>query len=124
LRARVGEIVERSLSRQPKFRWNLKQAAPAFAMLAAVLVMVRVYHPRSELASTAIQAHKQFVTGMFPLDVRSSSPEVISAWFTERVSFHLKLPPYQEMPELVRPPSSPGWAGGEFPEHPDTSSLR
>jgi len=72
-------------------------------MLAAVFAVVRFYQPRSELTSAAIQAHTQVVKGTLPLEVRSSSPEVISAWFTRRVPFHLNLPPYREMPELVQP---------------------
>lgn len=103
LRARIREMIERTISTRPRFQWRIRQAIPAFAMLAAIFVAVRLYHPRSELTSTAIQAHTQFVKGMLPLEVRSSSPEIISAWFTERVPFHLKLPPYQEMPELVQP---------------------
>ena len=103
LRTRVREIIESTVATRPRFRWRLVHAIPALATLAAIFTVVRLYHPRSELTDTAIQAHTQIVRGVLPLEVHSSSPEVLSAWFTQRVPFHLKLPPYREMPELVQP---------------------
>lgn len=103
LHTRIREMIEQTASARPGLRWRIRQAIPALAMLAAVFAFVRFYHPRSELASAAIQAHTQFVKGALPLEVRSASPELVSAWFAARVPFHLKLPPYRQMPELVQP---------------------
>ncbi len=110
----VREFIQRAIYKRPKFAWPLQVAIPAFAILAAVFVAVRFHHPRSELTSAAIQAHRQFVRGMLPLGVRSSSPEAISAWLTQRTAVRLKLPPYQEMPEGVQPVQLQGGRLTEF----------
>jgi hypothetical protein len=44
----------------------------------------------------AVQTHQRYVRGQLPLEISSVSPEQISSWFTNKVSFILELPSYQE----------------------------
>lgn len=50
----------------------------------------------SEFALMAVQTHQRYVRGQLPLEISSVSPEKISRWFANKVSFSLELPSYQE----------------------------
>ena len=45
----------------------------------------------------AAQTHRQQLAGQLPLEVRTTSPSEISAWFADRVPFRFRLPTYQEV---------------------------
>ena len=92
-----------------RFRWVSLQ--PAFALLLLILAVAgglwmerrtrRV--PLSKFASAALQAHKRHLHGERPLELRSSSPEVISAWFHGKVPFQVKLPKNEDLPAQQQP---------------------
>ena len=104
LRARIRKMIERTASISPSWHWRIPQAVPALALLLVLGGLVLLRSPaHAELAVLAVDAHKRYVRGEMPLDVRSASPDAVSAWMNERIPLHLKLPAYQEMPELVRP---------------------
>jgi len=44
----------------------------------------------------AVETHRQQIAGRLPLEVRTSSPAEISAWFTSKLPFHFRLPNSQE----------------------------
>lgn len=44
----------------------------------------------------AVEAHRHYARGVFPLDVASNQPRVVSEWLEPRVPFHLTLPNYPE----------------------------
>jgi anti-sigma factor RsiW len=50
----------------------------------------------SEFAKLAVEAHQQHLGGELNLEISSTSPEVVSDWFSGQVSFSVKLPNYQE----------------------------
>src|SRR5215469_4276298 len=51
---------------------------------------------RSWFAKLAVEAHQQHLGGELSLEISSTSPEVVSDWFSGQVSFSVKLPNYQE----------------------------
>ncbi|HKF58898.1 MAG TPA: zf-HC2 domain-containing protein [Blastocatellia bacterium] len=50
----------------------------------------------SGFAKLAVEAHQQHLGGELRLEISSTSPEVVSDWFSGQVSFSVKLPNYQE----------------------------
>lgn len=46
----------------------------------------------------AVTAHRGYLDGNHGLDLRSSSPERVKAWFTNKVPFHFRLPSPQAGP--------------------------
>jgi anti-sigma factor RsiW len=102
LRARVRKILDR-----PRFlwsRWHTFQAIAVVALFAIVFGLAFLRRSaHSELADLAIKAHKRYVGGELALEVRSASPQIVSDWVNGRMPLHLKLPAYDEMPELVHP---------------------
>lgn len=106
LKAKVGEIL--SGSKQPVvrsrgLRWALPIAAALLVLLLPVViwrVMRQQDHPEngapSAFATMAAESHLRHSRGQLPLEVESSEPEKISAWFANKVNFNVKLPSYQE----------------------------
>ena len=50
----------------------------------------------SSFALKAAETHLRRTRGQLPLEVESASPQHISAWFSNKVMFSVKLPNYQE----------------------------
>jgi anti-sigma factor RsiW len=106
VRARVEQLGARSA-------WT--RAWPwALAVAAAILVAFAVHErarrpsmerttPGSEFARLAADTHQRWVRGQLPLEIRSQSPEEISAWFADKVPFNLKLPSFREQPGQPKP---------------------
>jgi anti-sigma factor RsiW len=89
--------------------WASPQVAVAMLLLlltiAGGLWMERQTRrpPLSEFASAALQAHKRRLRGALSSELRSSSPEAISAWFQGKVPFHVKLPNNEDLPTQQQP---------------------
>lgn len=106
LKAKVAAIL--SGSKQPvvrsrRLRWALPIAAALLVLLLPVViwrVMRQQDHPEngapSAFATMAAESHLRHSRGQLPLEVESSEPEKISAWFANKVNFNVKLPSYQE----------------------------
>jgi len=99
LRARVSAIERESASipARGKLRpWtsNWKVLVPAVLAIAIALLLVpnitRKVHA-SSYVETAVANHAGFLNGSVKPDIRSSSPEVIAAWFLGKVPFQLRL---------------------------------
>src|SRR5262249_28844731 len=50
----------------------------------------------SEFARLAVDSHQQHLGGGLDLQISSTSPEAVSTWFANQVSFKVELPNYQE----------------------------
>jgi len=50
----------------------------------------------SEFAILAVDTHQKHLGGGLALEITSTSPETVSNWFADQVSFGVKLPNYQE----------------------------
>lgn len=107
LKAKVAEILsgpkQPARERAQRLRWALPIAAALLVLLLPVVIwrVVREEdHPEngvpSAFAAKAAESHLRHVRGQLPLEVEYSEPEKISAWFTNKVNFNVKLPSYQE----------------------------
>jgi anti-sigma factor RsiW len=65
-----------------------------FAFVPNVVRQVRA----ASYVETAVAAHRSYLDGDHPLELRSSSPELVTAWFTDKVPFHFRLPNPQSGP--------------------------
>lgn len=107
LKTSVAELVKGS-SKQPVVRTQrLNWALPIAAALLVLLLPVVIWrvvrqdkHPEngvpSAFAAKAAESHLKHTRGQLPLEVESSNPQHISAWFENKVNFNVKLPSYQE----------------------------
>lgn len=77
-----------------RFRRWVPVAAAAIVLLAASLAWTSA--GRYGYEKFAVQAHRGYARGAFPLDVSSSQPQAVSTWLRSRVPFHLTLPLYPE----------------------------
>jgi mycothiol system anti-sigma-R factor len=59
--------------------------------------VVRQAHA-SSYVETAVALHRSYLDGNRTPDLRSSSPELVTAWFTGKVPFHFRLPDAQSAP--------------------------
>ncbi len=83
---------------------NVRQALMLAFVAVFILAVVWLVASRrdtalngpSEFALMAVETHQRYVRGQLPLEISSVSPEQISQWFTNKVSFSLELPSYQE----------------------------
>ena len=117
LRARVQEILNerdtlggaqlpgssRLPPSQSRFSWGVTIAAGLLVLLLPILVWRVVRQTEtpstaqpSNFALWAADTHMRHTRGQLPLEVESASPQDISAWFSGKVKFSVKLPNYQE----------------------------
>jgi anti-sigma factor RsiW len=64
------------------------------AFVPSVVRQVRA----ANYVQTAVAAHRSYLEGNRPLGLRSSSPELVTLWFTDKVPFHFRLPSAQSVP--------------------------
>jgi anti-sigma factor RsiW len=68
--------------------------AVSFAFVPNVVRQVRA----ASYVETAVAMHRSYLEGNRPPGLRSSSPELVTAWFTDKVPFHFRLPNAQSAP--------------------------
>ena len=74
---------------------NLRMVAAGFASIALVLSFAPFMLQRvraADYVDTAVSAHRNYLEGKLPLEFSSDSAGDISAWFADKVPFHLQLP--------------------------------
>ena len=59
-----------------------------FAFIPSVLRQVRA----ASYVESAVATHRSYVDGNRPLTLRTGSPELVTAWFTNKVPFQFRLP--------------------------------
>jgi hypothetical protein len=80
--------------------FDIKVLAPTLATTVLVLLFVpnAVRQARaSSYVETAVTAHRSYVSGKFPPGLRSSLPEMVTAWFADKVPFCFRLPSAQSV---------------------------
>lgn len=109
MRARVEEM-QHAVRSARRRRWALGLAAALSGILILGIFLReggRRFSERasrgSEFALFAADTHQRWVRGQLPLEIRSQSPEEISAWFADKVPFNLKLPSFRELPDQPKP---------------------
>lgn len=106
LRAKVAAMVAGSPSvtrRSLRLKWILPVAAAVLVVLLPLVVwrgMRLGNRPAnagpSQFALMAAESHLRHARGQLPLEMESTHPDAISAWFANKVDFNVKLPSYQE----------------------------
>ncbi len=84
----------------PVPRWG------AMVMIALLVAFGMLFTPpivrhtqAAEYIDTALTTHRSYLKGELPLEIRSASPEVVTAWFADKVSFDFRLPSSGSFPE-------------------------
>ena len=106
LRAKVARVMsgsEAGAERPARLKWILPVAAAVLVLLVPLVVWrgLRQTNGRanagpSGFALRAAENHLRHVRGQLPLEMESTNPDEISAWFANKVNFNVKLPSYQE----------------------------
>lgn len=89
--ARDLAVLSRSITR-PRY---LEAAAAVVVLAALASLLLAQLLQRSTAASyveAAVAAHRGFVDGSLPLEVRTGSPSAVTAWFAGKVPFPFRLP--------------------------------
>jgi anti-sigma factor RsiW len=75
-------------------RYALALAATLLLIISGFLLVPRllVESNASSFVATAIDSHRAISDSAVQLDVQSESPSVVSAWFSQRVSFPFRMP--------------------------------
>ena len=75
-------------------RYSLAFAAMLCLVVGGLLLAsrVRVESNANSFVATAIDSHRALSDAALQLDVQSESPSVVSAWFSQRVSFPFRMP--------------------------------
>jgi len=85
--------------RQPTFRWKPLAAMTLVFVLGLVVIPDAVQRVRAtDYVEAATQIHRSYLDGVLPLQCRSGSPEVITAWLAGKIPFRFQLPTSQPVP--------------------------
>lgn len=77
-------------------RWKVLVPAVLGMMLCFLLISNQMREVRaSEYVSAALSAHREYLSGQLPLQIRTDSPEAVTGWLAGKVSFPLRLPDSQ-----------------------------
>jgi Putative zinc-finger len=86
-------------SRQPAFPWKPLAAMILVTVLGLVFIPDAVQRVRAtDYVEAATRIHRSYLDGILPLQCRSRSPEVITAWLAGKTPFHFQLPASQSVP--------------------------
>jgi anti-sigma factor RsiW len=98
---RVPQVIWQVLRGPTQWLESWKVLTPAALVIALCLVLVPKTMTQVRAAhyvATAVTAHRSYVKGDLPLEIRSDSPEVVTAWVTSKVPLHFRLPAAQSIP--------------------------
>jgi anti-sigma factor RsiW len=81
------------------FSWKPLAATILVVVLGLVFIPDAVQRVRAtDYVEAATLIHRSYLDGVLPLQCRSRSPEVITAWFGGKTPFHFQLPAPQSVP--------------------------
>ena len=107
LRANVAKLLQGPGHRRTSFPSWMAIAACALLALGLAVSWFAAAGPfredRTPFVDTAVKTHLRYVEGQLPLEILSDSPEKVSAWFTGKLGFNLKLPDYPQGPTEPKP---------------------
>lgn len=101
LHSRVLQFLSLSLraAQRSNFRWATLAAMVFVVMLGLLLVPTVVRHAEAAtFIDTAVTTHRSYQENQLPLEIRSDSPEAVTAWFAGKVPFQFRLPASQSQP--------------------------
>lgn len=79
-----------------------KVLAPAALLIALCLILIPETARQvraADYVQTALAAHRSYLNGSLPQEIRSDSPEVVTAWVARKVPFHFCLPAARSIPD-------------------------
>jgi anti-sigma factor RsiW len=84
---------------QRAFSWKTLAAMTVVLVLSLVFIPGAVQRVRAmDYVEAATKIHRSYLDGALPLQCRSHSPEVVTAWFAGKTPFHFQLPAPQSVP--------------------------
>jgi mycothiol system anti-sigma-R factor len=95
LRKRVLKVLARPLQSARRGARNWPVLVAAILLVAAGLLPVpRILRQSSanSYIEAAVAAHRSSLNGSLPLEIKSESPSVVTAWFAGKVPFNFRLP--------------------------------
>jgi mycothiol system anti-sigma-R factor len=95
------QILQRDLVDPVRRVFSVRVLALAVLLLGFLLAFVPNVIRQARAASyveTAVAAHRSYLDGDRPLELRSRSPELVAAWFADKVPFPFRLPNAQSTP--------------------------
>jgi mycothiol system anti-sigma-R factor len=99
LRRRVLRILAspfRGLT-EPAQRWRQLIVAGVVTILVLLLVPPAIQRVRANaFVETAAATHRSYLAGNLPMEIHTSSPDQVTAWFAGKVPFHFQLPESQQ----------------------------
>lgn len=93
-----GKVLPGILQHVPSWRILTPAAIVLVLCLAVVPDMLRHAEAASYI-ETAVQTHRNRLSGNLPSGLQSSSPEAVTAWFAGNVPFDFRLPTAESTPE-------------------------
>jgi anti-sigma factor RsiW len=96
------QMLERELVQPVRRLLSIRRVALVVLFLAFLLAFVPPVVRQVRAASyveTAVAAHRSYRDGSRPLGLRSSSSQLVTAWFTGKVPFHVRLPNAESAPD-------------------------
>jgi anti-sigma factor (TIGR02949 family) len=99
LRRRVLRIMASPLRgfTEPALRWKQLIVAGVVTVLVLLFVPPAIQRVRAKaFVETAAATHRSYLAGNLPMEIHTSSPDEVSAWFAGKVPFHFQLPESQQ----------------------------
>ncbi len=82
---------------QPTLRWKQLAAVGLVIVFALLFVPQMVQRARANaFIEEAAATHRSYLEGNLPMEIHTSSPAAVTAWFTGKVPFHFQLPESQQ----------------------------
>jgi anti-sigma factor RsiW len=82
---------------EPALRWKQLIAAGVATILVLLFVPSAIQRVRANaLVETAVTMHRSYLAGNLPMEIHTSSPDEVTAWFAGKVPFHFQLPQSQQ----------------------------
>lgn len=99
LRQRILRVLAAPLrsAPEPTFRWKPLAAVGLVIVFALLFVpqMVQRAHANA-FVEAAAATHRSYLEGNLPMEIHTSSPSAVTAWFAGKVPFHFQLPESQQ----------------------------
>jgi anti-sigma factor RsiW len=99
LRRRILRMLASPLSGfiEPALRWKQLIAAGVATILVLLFVPPAIQRVRANaFVETATATHRSYLAGNLPMEIHTSSPAAVTAWFAGKVPFHFQLPESQQ----------------------------
>jgi anti-sigma factor (TIGR02949 family) len=97
------QMLERELVQPARRLLSMRVLALVVFLLAFLFAFPNVVRQvrAASYVETAVATHRSYLNGNRPLGLRSSSSELVTAWFAGKVPFHFRLPNAQSAPNAT-----------------------